>query len=173
MWRRWWWSWKKLCSKVPPKWAHRSTSCPPTPRRSRHSSGCKLARIESRGGWPRGCREPFRYYHQKICNYKRINSNLKIFSVLRIRDKFVTKWGLIQISWYFQCCESGMFNPDPGLTRFWIRIRIKEFKYKINWYWVLKNKIRDVHPGSWIWIFLIPDPNPGVKKHRIPDPQHW
>jgi hypothetical protein len=36
----------------------------------------------------------------------------------------------------------------------------------------------DVHPGSRIRIFpssWIPDPDPGVKKKRIPDlhPQHW
>jgi hypothetical protein len=36
----------------------------------------------------------------------------------------------------------------------------------------------DVHPGSRIRMFpssRIPDPDPGVKKHRIPDldPQHW
>ncbi len=27
------------------------------------------------------------------------------------------------------------------------------------------------NPRSGIWIKLIPDPDPGVKKHRIPDPQ--
>jgi hypothetical protein len=40
-------------------------------------------------------------------------------------------------------------------------------------YYVLKNKIRDIHLGSWIWIFFHPRswiriPDPGVKK--APDP---
>ncbi len=94
----------------------------------------------------------------------------------------------------YQCCGSGIFIPDSNFSitdpqgqkdsGSRIRIRIKEFKFltpKI----ILssRNRIRDVHPGSWSWIFT--HPGPGIqmsKRHQIPDPgsripdpdpQHW
>jgi hypothetical protein len=61
-----------------------------------------------------------------------------------------------------------------------IRIRIKEFKFftqKNVCKKVLKNNFRDVHPGSWIWIFF--HPRSRIQRSRStgslipdPDPQH-
>jgi hypothetical protein len=55
-------------------------------------------------------------------------------------------------------------DPDPGLKRSRIRIRIKSS------YYVLKNKIRDVNPTSESVFCPSRIQDPGVKKHRIPDP---
>jgi hypothetical protein len=72
-----------------------------------------------------------------------------------------------------------MFTPDAGFDLFHpqIRIRIKELKYRTfnskNRYYVLKNKIRDVHPGFRILdLIFFPSririPDSGVNK--APDP---
>ncbi len=68
-----------------------------------------------------------------------------------------------------------VYPPDPNFfSSQKIRIRIKEFKYfYITQKLVtqaLENMIRDVHLGSRILIFPLPDP--GVKKADL-DPQHW
>ncbi len=60
----------------------------------------------------------------------------------------------------------------PGLTRFRVRIRIKEFKYFLLKKLIMssKYKIRNVLPESRIWIFSIPDL--GAKNARDPNSQH-
>jgi hypothetical protein len=85
-----------------------------------------------------------------------------------------------------QCCGSGIFIPDPDqnfsipysgsrvkkITDPGFRIRIKEFKCfnPKNCVYVLGKKLS---------VMFIPDPGsgflfqPGPKKHRIPDTQHW
>ncbi len=86
------------------------------------------------------------------------SSNVKIWTVLRIRDK-----------------HPGSRIPDPNCSNSGSRIRIKEFKY-------FNQKI--VPKLSEIWSgLLIPDPDPDFnpswiqrsKRHRTPDPdpQHW
>ncbi len=57
--------------------------------------------------------------------------------------------------------------PDPGLTT--SRIPDPHPNPK-NCYYVLKNKIRNVHPdpGSWIWILF--DPGPGSRGEKAPNP---
>ncbi len=84
-----------------------------------------------------------------------------------------------------QCCGSGMFISDPGSDFFlsWIpdpncfhpgsRIRIKEIKYFNPKKWFLSSR---KYPGCSTRIpdpdFFYPSriPDPGVKRHRIPDP---
>jgi hypothetical protein len=65
--------------------------------------------------------------------------------------------------------------PDPGSRVKRFRIRIKEFNFfnPKKWFYSLGNMFRVVQPGSGsrtrILIFYprIPDPEPGVKRHRI------
>ncbi len=54
------------------------------------------------------------------------------------------------------------FIPDSGLIRSRNRICIRKLIL------ISQNKIRDIHPGSWFWIFSIPNPDRRVKK--APDP---
>ncbi len=58
----------------------------------------------------------------------------------------------------YQCCGSGIFSQirffHPG-CRFDGSRNLSIFNPK-NWYQVLKNKIRDVYLGSWLWIFFQP-----------------
>ncbi len=84
---------------------------------------------------------------------------------------------------FYQCCGSGIFILDPGS---WLQgwqdpgsgsVKKKNlciFNPK-NWYQVLKNNIRDVHPGPRLWIISIPDPGSTGQKStgsRNPDPHH-
>ncbi len=77
-------------------------------------------------------------------------------TVLRIRDVYT---------------GSNFFYPVSRAKRF--RYRINELKYFLTKKLFLISKIVwDVHPGSWIRIFSIPDPESiGVKK--VPDSQNY
>jgi hypothetical protein len=55
------------------------------------------------------------------------------------------------------CCGSGMFIPGPDLNRY----RNRQVTKKFSKFWVLGIGIREK-----------PIPDPGVKNHRIPDPEH-
>ncbi len=76
--------------------------------------------------------------------------------------------------WLWKCYGTGMFIPGPGSDFFTSRIpdlgltrsRIRINFNPKNWYSVLKNKIRNVYPGSQIWFFSIPDR--GAKKALDP-----
>jgi hypothetical protein len=121
--------------------------------------------------------------HGTLCNILADSSIVVVFNKLR---------------WGNQCCGSGMYGiiPDPDPTIFSSRIWIQPFfhsgsrilheKWNTNFFLVsfafrskglvvvIVKKIRD--PRSGIRKKFIPDSDPdpgGVKKHRIPDPQHW
>ncbi len=86
--------------------------------------------------------------------------------VLRIRDVFPDPGSQFFPS---RIPDPNFFHPGSGS-----RIRIKEFKYFNPKKWFLSSRKYD--PGC---SFRIPDPDfspipdPGVTRHRIPDPQHW
>jgi len=64
---------------------------------------------------------------------------------------------------------SDFFHPES-------RIRIKEFKYFNPKKWFLSSRKYDPSCSSRIRILTFSPsriPDPGSKRHRIPDPQHW
>jgi hypothetical protein len=55
-----------------------------------------------------------------------IHAKLRLENSAKVRTD-VLETGAEQRRTFYQCCGSGMFIPDPGLTR--SRLRVKEFKY--------------------------------------------